>query len=249
MQKHSKQNKGYKYILTVYDNFSKFAWAIPTKNKSAISLKEAFTELFSRGRKPTKLWFDKESGIYSKDFREFLNKNEVKLYSTESDLKAVFVERFNRTLENKLYPIMTYRGVQIWYDVLDHEMEKYNNTRQRTIKMTPTEGSLPENSKQISALLSVDNRVLPGPKLKVGDIVRISKIKSIFGKGYTINWSYELFEISEVMATKPVTYRITAEPLSPKGGIVDERGEKILGMFYESELQKSMLKFGEQLRN
>ena len=130
---------------------------------------------------------------------------------------------------------MTYRGEDIWYDVLDNEIKKYNNTRQRTIKMSPNEGSKQENSKEISALLSVDKREFAAPKLKVGDSVRISKIKSIFAKGYTINWSYELFEVSEILKTKPVTYRIK-----------DEKGEVIQGSFYEQELQKSKLKFGEQ---
>ena len=66
------------------------------------------------------------------------------------------------------------------------------------------------------------------PKFKVGDHVRISKYKNIFAKGYTQNWSEEVFVVSKTKDTVPWTYVIS-----------DLNGEKITGSFYEKELQKT----------
>jgi len=238
MRKFTDKNKGYNYIMTVYDNFSKYAWAVPLKNKTAKTLREAFEKITIRripNRIPKYLWFDQESGIYSKEFNKFLKEADVKLYSTDGDLKAVFAERFNRTLENKLYPHMTARGENIWYDVLQNYITEYNNTKHSTIKMTPNEGSLPENSSKILNILMTDKRKFKPPKLRVGDFVRISKLKSIFGRGYTINWSYEIFQVIEVKNTKPVTYVIK-----------DKNGEIMKASWYEQELQKSKFNFDNE---
>ena len=66
------------------------------------------------------------------------------------------------------------------------------------------------------------------PKFKVGDHVRISKYKNIFSKGYTPNWSEEIFVIEEVKNTVPWTYVIN-----------DLNGDEIIGKFYEKQLQKT----------
>ena len=157
------------------------------------------------------------------------------MYSTESELKAVFAERFNRTLENKLYPHMTALGENIWYNVLQKYITEYNNTKHSTIKMTPNEGSLPENSSKLISIFIEDKRKYKLPKLKNGDFVRISKIKSIFGKGYTINWSYEMFKVTEVKKTQPVTY------------VIKDKNEEVMkGSWYEQELQKSKFNYDNE---
>ena len=66
------------------------------------------------------------------------------------------------------------------------------------------------------------------PKFKVGDHVRISKYKNIFDKGYTPNWSEQVFVVSKVKNTVPWTYVIN-----------DHNGEEIIGTFYKKELQKT----------
>ena len=237
LKKFSKLNNNNKYIFTIIDNYSKYAWAIPIKNKSADALTDAFTKLLlnspaklgqSPRKPPAKLWFDRESGIYSKQFKSLMDENKIELYSTNSELKAVFVERFNRTLENKLFPIMTYRGEQKWYDILQQVVDKYNNTIHSTIKMTPKEAIATKN-------LHFEEHKYKNPRYNVGDYVRISKIKSIFAKGYTINWSYELFIIYEVLNTRPPTYRIE-----------DENNNKLEGSWYEQELQKSKFSWKTQ---
>ena len=101
----SKYNNNYKFILTVIDMFTKYAWTIPLKNKSGLSITNGFKTILSEGpqggsesRKPEKLWLDRGSESYSKTFKSLLKEYETKLYSTYCDLKAVFVEKFNRTL-------------------------------------------------------------------------------------------------------------------------------------------------------
>ena len=93
----SKNNNNYKFILTVIDMFTKYACAIPLKNKSGLSITNGFKIVLGESRKPEKLWVDRGSEFYNKTFKSLLKKYETKLYSTCSDLKAVFVESFNRT--------------------------------------------------------------------------------------------------------------------------------------------------------
>ena len=104
----SKYNNNYKLILTVIDIFTKYAWAIPLKNKSGLSITNSFKIISgehpqggSECRKPEKLWVDRGSEFYNKTFKSLLKEYKTKLYSTSSDLKAVFIERFIRTLLHK----------------------------------------------------------------------------------------------------------------------------------------------------
>ena len=98
----SKYNNNYKFILTVIDIFTKYAWAIPLRNKTGLSITNCFKIVIgespqggSESRKPEKLWVDRGSEFYNKTFKSLLKEYETKLYSTYSDLKAVFIERFN----------------------------------------------------------------------------------------------------------------------------------------------------------
>ena len=94
----SKYNNNYKFILTVVDIFTKYAWAILLKNKSGLSITNGFKIVLGVSRKPEKLWIDRGSEFYNKTFKSLLKEFETKLHSTYSDLTAVFIERFNRTL-------------------------------------------------------------------------------------------------------------------------------------------------------
>ena len=99
MQKYSRVNKGYNFLLTVIDNVSKFAWGIPLKNKSRPELKNAFKNLFREGRVPQKLHVDKGTEFYNQHIRALLKSYKVHLYSTFSEKKASICDRFNRTLK------------------------------------------------------------------------------------------------------------------------------------------------------
>ena len=96
----SKHNKNYKFIFTIINNHTKYAWAIPLKDKSGNSTTTALKSLIEKTiRKPDKIWSDRGKEFYNKTLLDFLKQNEIQFYSTNSDLKAVFVERFNRTLD------------------------------------------------------------------------------------------------------------------------------------------------------
>ena len=144
------------------------------------------------------------------------------MYSTYNDGKSVVAERFIRALKNKIFKHMTAISKNVYFDVLDDIVNKYNNTVQRTIKMKPidvTSNSYAEYD---------ENSNEKDPKFKVGDHVRISKYKSIFAKGYTPNWSEEVFVVSKIKNTVPCTYVVS-----------DFHGELITGSVYEKELQKT----------
>ena len=107
--------------------------------------------------------------------------NDIKMYSTYNDGKSVVAERFIRTLKNKIYKHTTAMSKNVYFDVLDNIVDKYNNTYYRTIKMKPID--VRSNFYAEYNVESYEN----DPKSKVGDHVRISKYKNIFAKGYTPN--------------------------------------------------------------
>jgi transposase InsO family protein len=227
MQEFSKENEGFKYLLTVIDCFSKFAWAIPIKDKSADKIIEAFNNIFKE-RKPLKLQTDKGKEFINKKFQELLKKNNIHWFSTNSDLKASIVERFNRTLKTKMWRYLTEIGHKRWIDVISDLVYNYNNSYHRSIKMTPVEGSKKENESIVyKNLYGKSEMSKKSDKFKVGDKVRISKWKGTFEKGYLPNWTTELFTVSKVLNTSPATYKIK-----------DFNDEEIEGSFYEPELVK-----------
>ena len=93
MDKLSKWNQGYKYLLTVTDLFSKFAWVIALKDKRGISITDAFSSIVNKSnRKPLFLWVDQGSEFYNKTFKEWLKQNDIDMYSTFNEVKAVAIE-------------------------------------------------------------------------------------------------------------------------------------------------------------
>ena len=230
----SKYNKNYKFIFTIIDNHTKYAWAIPLKDKSGKSTTTALKSLIEKTkRKPDKIWSDRGKEFYNKTFLDFLKQNEIQIYSTNSDLKAVFVERFNRTLLDSIKEPMYFEGKACWLNQLDTAMEKYNNRVHGTTKMTPFEMStnqklIPNNTE--GALRN--NFKNKQPKFQVGDYVRVPDKRNLYSKGYTTNWNRELFKIYKINSTNPVTY-----------GLVDENNEQIEGKYYEQELLRSVFNF------
>ena len=117
---------------------------------------------------------------------------------------------------------MTSVSKSVYIDKLDDIVNEYNNTYHRTIKMKPADV---KDNTYIDFQKEVNDK---DPKFKVGDHVRISKYKNTFAKGYTPNWSEEVFAISKIKSTAPWRYVIN-----------DINGEEITGTFYEKELQKT----------
>ena len=137
MQSLSRKNKGIKYLLCAIDLYSKYAFVIPLKDKKGISIVNAFNKIIKKSnRKPNKIWVD-QGGEFYNVFEKWLSDNDINKYSTYNEGKSVVSERFIRTLKNKLYKHMTATGKNVYYDVLDDVVNKYNNTKHSTIEMKP----------------------------------------------------------------------------------------------------------------
>lgn len=229
MSAYARYNDGYKFLLTIIDIFSKFAWAVPTKSKSGKDVTAAMKSVLAKGgRVPKKLHVDRGKEFYNSEFKTLMQRYHIDLYSTFSNLKASICERFNRTLKNKMWKQFTLRGTYKWIDILSELLSIYNNSKHRTIKMKPKDVSA-QNEKEILRNVYGNFKVNRTHKInfKVGDTVRISKHKHVFEKGYTPNWTTEIFTIDQVVNTDPVTYKLK-----------DYQNQPIEGGFYQEELAK-----------
>ena len=227
MQKFAKLNKGYRYLLTCIDIFSKYSWVIPLKDKRGITIKNALQKIFKQ-RKPKFLWTDRGTEFYNKQVQDLLNENNIKLYSTNnSEIKSAVIERFNRTFKNMMYKKFTENNNTIFYNILDELVNNYNNKYHSTIKMTPIEGSKKVNENKIKNIYNFEKTKKPG-KFKIGDRVRLSLEKNIFEKSYETNWTEEIFEIYDIKYSNVPYYYLK-----------DLNNEKLDGTFYEQELQKT----------
>ena len=135
MQSLSKYKKGIKYLLCAIELFSKYARIVPSKDKRRITIVNAFQKIISKGRKPNKIWVDQGSEFYNQSFKDFLKINNIEMYSTYNEGKSVVAERFIRTLKNKIFKHMTAISKNVYFDVLDDIVKKYNNTVYRAIKI------------------------------------------------------------------------------------------------------------------
>ena len=224
MQSLSRKNKGIKYLLCAIDLFSKYAFVIPLKDKKGISIVNAFNKIIKQSnRKPNKIWVDQGGEFYNNVFKKWLSGNDIIMYSTHNEGKSVVAERVIRTLKNKLYKHMTATGKNVYYDVLDDVVNKYNNTKHNTIKMKPI---YVKNNKRVY----IDEHNEKDGRFKEGDRVRISKFKNILAKGYTPNWGTETFIVDKINDTVPYRYNLK-----------DINDKEIIGSFYDKELQKTEL--------
>jgi len=197
MQALAKYNDGVKYLLNVIDVFSKYAWSVPLKDKTGKSIVIAFEAIIKRcDRKPDMLWVDRGSEFYKRVVDNWLERNNISRYSTFNEGKAVVIERFNRTLKANMWWNFSANNTHRYIDTLDQLIDEYNNTKHGTIKLTPTEGSEKANELLVTTELANGNSMNNRPKFKVGDKVRISKYKRLFEKGYTPNWTEEIFEVA-----------------------------------------------------
>ena len=222
MQLISKFNKGFEFLLCVIDIYSKYAWVIPLKDKKGVSIVNAFQSILNKSnRKPNKIWVAKGSEFYNRSIKSWLEKNNIEMHSTHNEGKSVVAERFIRTIKNKIYKHMTSISKNVYIDKLDDIVNEYNNTKHRTTKMKPIDV---KDNTYIDFGKEVNDNY---PKFKVGDRVRISKYENIFSKGYTPNWSEEVFVIQKIKNTVLWAYVIH-----------DLNGEEITGTFYNKRITK-----------
>ena len=230
MESFVEYNKGYKFILCIIDVFSKYAWCVPLKNKAGITILDEVKNItIVDDRIPQKIWVDRGSEFYNKEFQKWANHNKITIYSTYGESKSVVVERFIRTLKQLITKYFTATNSRDWVSILPTVVDEYNNHIHSTIGMTPVEASDPENS------VEVFNNIQHKPKkktkknnknqFKIGDLVRISRTKGTFEKGYEANWTYEVFTVSKVLDTP---YKL-----------IDYHKDPVEGSFYKEEMIKT----------
>jgi transposase InsO family protein len=236
MREFSKQNENYNYILTVIDCFSKYAFAVPIKNKAGVELVEAFKKTFIK-RKCFVLRTDRGTEFLNRNVQSFLKQQEVEhITSFNQDIKCAIVELFNRTLKSKMFKFFTAKGIRRYIDELPNFLISYNNSKHRTIKMAPPELNKQNEKlvfKNIYGVCSLRDAIVKHKKsakttLKTGDKVRKKYDIKAFDKGYYPYWTDQLFTIEKTIKgdNKPY-FRVK----DYSGNIVHQR-------FYPEELQK-----------
>lgn len=226
---YAKFNKGFRYILVAINAFSKYVWTFPLKRKTSADVTNAMkTLLLSIKKTPKNLQTDMGKEFYNKEFKELMKNFNINHYSTYSNMKSSIVERVNRTLKNIMWKKFSVQGSYRWLDLLPKVVKQYNTTKHRTTGFKPVDVNGRNEKKILNTAYNYVKRMDPKTlKFKTNDYVRISKYREAFGKGYTPNWSTEIFQIAEVKLTNPTTYILK-----------DSQNQEIKGGFYEKELQK-----------
>jgi hypothetical protein len=226
-----KENNGYNYLLTIIDVFSKRAFVFPLKNKTAAYTLQGIEEGFKYLGLPKRVHTDEGKEFFNYRLQNYFKACGIKLYKTNSENKASIIERFNRTFKEKMWRYFSYTGNFRYLEILNDLTNSYNNSYHRSIKMTPNQVDKSNASEVYLNLYGFNNinENIYKPKFNIGDHVRISKYKKIFDKGYTANWSSEIFMIDKILFKSEISYHIRD---------LTEKSERIEGVFYEKELQK-----------
>lgn len=227
----AKDNNNISYILVVIDIFTKYVWTRPVKNKNSTTVRDALEDIIASSP------YGAPRSIHSDEGKEFTNvvckslysKYGINFYQTYTAMKASIVERVIRTLKQKLFRLFTIQHNRKWLNILPKVTNEYNNSKHSAINMKPIDVKDEKDVDRIKLFMFDQLRKSKKENtLNVGDSVRISKYKSIFAKGYTANWTTEIFEIKKIFSGNPTTYVLQ-----------DEHGEEIVGRFYAEELQKT----------
>lgn len=224
------KNKKYGYFILAIDIMSRFIWTKAIKTPSAVEAVKALESIFEKGRVPERIRSDQGTEFSNETIKKLYKKFNIKHFVTQNELKANYAERGIRSIKGRLSRYMRSKQTYRWVDELDNITAGYNNTIHRSIKQTPDSVTKKDEIK-LWNLLYTSKKVLPPPKgfkFNVDDVVRISKIRKPFQRYYSEHWTNELFFIKKRdMSQNIAIYTLT-----------DYAGEKILGTFYEKELQK-----------
>ena len=205
-------NKGFRYIFIIIDNFSKYLWAIPLKNKYSQTITNEFSNILTKSkRKPLKIESDRGTEFYNSIFQNFLKSKNFQHFSRFTDKGPSIAERVIRTVRNLLKKAVFEKGKADWLSELPSVIKQYNNTFHHSIKMKPIDASNKSNQKLIYNNLK-DDREVRKPKFKLGQLVRTADIKKVFSKGDSTNWSYKLYTITEVIHDTILSYTLDYLP-------------------------------------
>lgn len=236
-------NQGFRYILTVIDCFSKYAWAKPLKTKQATEVKKALIEIFKE-RKPLKLQTDKGGEFDNKMLRSFFKKQQIFYFTTHSpEIKCSMVERFNKTLKNKMFKLFTHTGQKVWYNRIDELLKSYNNSRHRSTNFAPSEVNI-YNSHHVLNNLYKDEMVKQEPKLMTGDNVRVKYKLNTFDRGFYPYWEDVIETVGNNIAEEKPRYslqkpEVTKDRPDVKRRYYPEELQKVKPVLYRIEILKS----------
>ena len=234
----AKSNRGYRYLLTVVDVLSKYAWVEPVKSKTGKAVTAAFEKILKQGRTPRRLQTDDGKEFYNKTFQALMKRKDIRHFSTSGDTKASVIERFNRTLKQRMYRYFTVKNTLRYVPVLKDLVLGYNRSYHRSIKMAPVKVTT-QNEEQVWKNLYAAR--LKGKqtrsKFKVGDRVRLNKKYRVFKKGYLPGWTEEVFVVARVVPGILPTYKIN-----------EWDGTPVEGTFYAEDLQKVAVKDDDLFR-
>jgi hypothetical protein len=185
-------------------------------------------------RIPLKLQTDQGKEFDNSAFRNLMKKYGINFFmSKNKDIKCSIVERFNKTLKNKMFKYFSKIGRKVYINVLESFLKSYNKTYHRSIKMTPINVNESNQKDVFYNLYKVKSkrellRNLKKPKLKIGDKVRKKYILGPLERGYYPNWSDKVYSIEKTVKSinKPLYF------------IKDSEGVITKQRFYPEELQK-----------
>jgi len=224
------QNRQHAYILLVSDTFSKYLWCVPLKNKKSETVRDALKHIMKTSkRRPQMLHTDRGTEYFGAPTKSFLKQNGIRLYATNSHLKAMLAERLVKTIKLKIERIFTHTGKKNWINYLDDIVHSYNNSIHSAINMKPVDVNASNESQVWTNLYKkYIGKEKPTPKYNIGDHVKIAKFKLPLEKGYTANYSEETYTIYEVYEYSPVVVYL----------LKDQDGNIVNGKFHEQELVK-----------
>ena len=205
-------NKGFRYIFIIIDNFSNYLWAISLKNKYSQTITHEFSNILTTSkRKPLKIESDRGTEFYNNIFQNLLKSKNIQHYSRFTYKGPSIAERVIKTIRNLLKKPVFEKGNADWLSELPSVIKQYNNSIHHSIKMTPIQTSKKSNERKVYSNLK-DNREIQKPKFKLGQLVRTADIKKVFSKGDSTNYSYEIYIITEVIHDTIPSYRINYLP-------------------------------------
>lgn len=228
------KNDKYGYFILAIDIMSRYIWTRAIKTPSANEVESALESIFEEGRLPERVRTDHGTEFLNQTVKKLFKKYNIKHFVSQNSLKANYAERGIQTIKGKLMRYMRSKQTHKWVDQLENITNGYNNTIHRSIKQTPASVTTKDEVKLWKILYSSSKQIKNLPvsfKFKIGDIVRISRIRKPFQRYYSEHWTNELFLIKKRQMKQNVpSYKLT-----------DYSGEEILGSFYEKELQKVLV--------
>ena len=204
--------KRYRYIVIVVDNFSKFLWALPLKNKYSQTITNEFSNILTTSkRKLLKIESDRGTEFHNSIFQNLLKAQNIHHYSRFTDKGPSLAERVIRTARNLLEKPLFLAGNADWICGLPSVFKQYNNTIHHSIQKTPVQASQKSNERKVYSNLK-DNREVRKSKFKLGQKVRTADIKRVFSKSDSTSWSYKLSSITQIIHDTIPSYRIDYLP-------------------------------------